>query len=101
MAVGVVPNVRPVVIGAIHFAILGPVLGSFCFPLLGETIPPLAWWVGLLAVTILTVPLVVQGMGGGPWTSTASASGGTLVAMWWSVVLATLVRREGPSRPQT
>ncbi len=87
MAVGAVPNNRAVVIGAIHFTILGPVLASLAVDWLGRPPPTWVWWIGHGCVGALTAPLVVQGLGVGAWTYLASACGGTAVLLWWTLVL--------------
>jgi hypothetical protein len=88
VAVAILPNVRPVAIGAIHFMILGPVVASLAPTVLRRApVPEPAWWLGHGLVALLSVPLVLQGMGAGAWTLTASALGGTGVLAWWAWVL--------------
>lgn len=88
MAAGLLPNVRPVVIGAIHFMVLSPLLGTLARGWLPRSLPEPAWWVLHLLVVLLAGPLVMQGLGGGVWTLTASAAGGVGVALWWGWALA-------------
>lgn len=87
VALGLIPNVRPVVIGAIHFVVLGPIMGTLAPLWLRRPPSELAWWLNYVAVGVLAVPLVVQGMGVGSWTSTVSAIGGSWVLTWWFVVM--------------
>lgn len=87
MAGGALPNARPVVVGAIHFLVLAPVLGSLVPAWLPRPLPEAGWWVGHGMVVLLTAPLVLQGMGGRAWTLTASALGGTGVVTWWGWAL--------------
>lgn len=94
IAVGLLPNTRPVAIGATHFLILGPVLNSLTGPYLGR-VGSTAWALNLVAVALLAGPLVLQGLGAGTWTMTASAVGGSGVVIWW---LAALAFGRGPSR---
>lgn len=92
MAAGLLPNSRPVVIGAIHFMVLSPLLGTLARGWLPRPVPESAWWILHLLVALLAGPLVMQGLGGGVWTLTASAAGGVGVAMWWGWVLITRLR---------
>ncbi|MCA9737793.1 MAG: hypothetical protein R3E98_19395 [Gemmatimonadota bacterium] len=86
MALGVLPDTHPVVIGAIHFLVLGPVLGGLA--LSGRGVPgSRGGWLYLGAVGVLTLPLVLQGLGAGAWTRTVSAWGGTLVLASWTAML--------------
>lgn len=84
MAVGLVPNVRPAVIGALHFLVLAPVLLSLA-PRLWPAFSRLAVTPLLLAVVLLSGPLVLQALGVGAHTLEASALGGLLVLAWWLV----------------
>lgn len=84
MAAGLLPNVRPVVIGAIHFLVLSPVLGSLAAARLPRPLAPGAWWFNHAFVALLAAPLAAQGFGAGAWTMTLSAIGGTGVVLWWS-----------------
>lgn len=84
MSAGLLPNVRPVVIGAIHFLILSPVLGSLAAARLPHPLPQRAWWFNHAFVAMLAAPLAAQGFGAGAWTMTLSAIGGTGVVIWWS-----------------
>jgi len=88
MAVGLVPNVRPVALGAIHFLILGPVLGSLA-PLWLQTPPPTwAWWLGHASWGAMSAALVLQAFVASPATWTVAALGGTATLLWWALVLA-------------
>lgn len=80
MATGWLPNVRPVVLGAIHFAALSVALPSFAGPL-GLPDRHAAWGVHHGAVGLLCVPLVLQAFGAGRWTWDAAALGGSLLAL--------------------
>jgi len=84
MAVGLLPNTRPVALGAIHFLVLGPALGTLVPPLLRRGVPDVAWLAGYGAAAALAIPLVAQGLGAGMWTLDASAVGGSLVVVWWA-----------------
>ncbi len=102
VAVDVLPNVRPVAIGAIHFMILGPVLASLA-PLVLRRAPvsDRAWWIGHGFAALLSVPLVLQGLGSGAWTLSASALGGTGVVGWWGWALLRQgwIRSQAPPPP--
>ncbi len=101
LAVGVVPNVRDVAIGAVHFLVLGPLLPSLATPHLVPAPNARAWWLHLAAVTLLAAPLVWRGVAGGSaWTATASAMGGTAVVAWWVArVLSSASQRRLRTRP--
>lgn len=103
IAVGALPNTRPVAVGAVHFLILGPVLISLCPPRLRERVSDSGWWVYLGGVALLSGPLVLQGLGAGGWTLVTSALGGTGVAAWWLVVGVDWVRapHEAAARPSS
>lgn len=86
MAAGLLPNVRPSVVGALHFLVLGPVLLSL-LPMLWPS-PPRALEVLLLAAAgLVSAPLVAQAVGLFEWTMQASAVGGALVFLGWLGVL--------------
>ena len=87
MGAGWLPNVRPVVIGAIHFLVLGPLLASMAPLWLQRSVPVRAWCVSHLGVVLLAAPLLVQGLGAGPWNLDLSALGGSVVLAWWLVAL--------------
>lgn len=103
MAAGILPNSRPVVIGAIHFMVLSPILGTLARTWLHRRLPEPAWWILHALVALLAGPLVIQGMGGGVWTLSASAAGGVGVVLWWGWALAIQGGRRGlprgPGRP--
>ncbi|MCB9610488.1 MAG: hypothetical protein H6716_28120 [Polyangiaceae bacterium] len=80
MAVGVLPNVRPVVLGAIHFAALSVALPSMAGLLRLNPDSPL-WWLHHGAVVLLCAPLVAQAFAAGAWTWEVSAIGGTGVLL--------------------
>lgn len=86
LAVGLVPNIRPVALGAIHFLILGPVLTSLAPLWLRRAVPSWAWWAGHLTWGILSGALVAQAFVAAPWTWTLAAIGGTGVVLWWAGV---------------
>jgi len=98
LAIGLLPNAHPVVIGAIHFLVLSPILGSLAPAWLQQQPSDAAWWIYHGAVALLAGPLVAQGVGAGPWTAIASAVGGTLVLLWWGTVL--FRQRHGVNRPR-
>jgi len=87
LASGLLPSQRSIVIGAIHFLVLGPVILSLVEPLLRQVVNPWGWWLGLLSVTGLTVPLVWHGLTGEPQALFLSAWGGSGVASWWIILL--------------
>lgn len=84
MALGLVPNLRPSVLGAIHFLVLAPVLLS---------LGPLAFMAGsaraeavlLAAVVLVAAPLVVQAFGLFGGTLALTSAGSVVVAGWWTV----------------
>jgi len=87
MAVGLLPNVRPVALGAIHFLILGPVLASVA-PLWLKAAPPTwAWWLGHACWGTMSAALVLQAFVADPSTWTVAALGGTATLLWWALVL--------------
>lgn len=92
MAIGLLPNVRPIAIGSIHFVVLAPVLGSLAPGWLRTTPPDWAWWLYLVFVGVLSGSLVLQGLGLGPLWLTVSAVGGSLIAAWWITVAVAQVR---------
>ncbi len=101
VAAGALPTTRPVVIGAIHFLVLGPVLGSLAPGWLPRRIPAWSWWLELAGVLLLSLPLVAQGLGAGPWTLDASAIGGSWVLLWWIAACGYAGRRSSPSSART
>ncbi|MEM9070092.1 MAG: hypothetical protein AAGE52_16415 [Myxococcota bacterium] len=88
MALGAVPNVRPVALGATHFLILGPVLATLSLVWLPRTPPAWAWWVGHACWGGMSAALVLQAFTSASWTWAAAAAGGTGTLVWWAVVLA-------------
>ena len=94
IALGWLPNSRPVAIGAIHFLVLSPVLESLLPPRVREAARPWAWLIYHAGVALLAGPLVLQGVGQGAWTMLASAIGGTVVVAWWGVLGAAAYRAD-------
>lgn len=86
-ALGLLPNARPVVIGAIHFTLLSPVLISLVVGWLDDDQPQALYLLYHGCVALLGGPLAAQGVGAGAWTLWASALGGTGVLLWWTVIL--------------
>jgi hypothetical protein len=87
MACDVLPNTRPVALGAIHFLVLGPVLASLSTLWLPRSPPRWAWWLGHAFLSTMSASLVLQAFVPTTWTWTVAALGGTGVLVWWSVVL--------------
>ncbi|MEM9114015.1 MAG: hypothetical protein AAGD10_10695 [Myxococcota bacterium] len=87
MAVGLLPNLRPVALGAIHFLILGPVLGSLAPLWLHWSPPGWLWCLGHASWGTMSVALVLQAFVASPWTWTIAALGGTATLVWWALVL--------------
>lgn len=87
LALGLLPNTRPVALGAIHFLVLGPVLGSLAPVWLRRNPPDGVWWVGHLTWATMAAALVAQGLGAGAWTWTVAAVGGTATLVWWVGVM--------------
>lgn len=83
MAVGLLPNTRPVALGAIHFLILGPILATLAPSWMRR--PPSArmWWLGHGLWGAMSAALVAQAFVAERWTWTAAAIGGTGTALWW------------------
>lgn len=86
MALALIPNVRPAVLGALHFLVLGPVLLSLTRRH-WSLASPFAVTAGFVAIGLLTVPLVLQAFDVTRWTMEVSALGGTLVLAWWFVAV--------------
>jgi len=80
MAMGWLPNTRPVVLGAIHFVALSAAAPALATTL-GWRLGAAGWWVHHAAVGLLCGPLVLQAFGAGAWTWSASALGGTMVLL--------------------
>ncbi len=88
MAIGVLPNIRPVALGAIHFLILGPVMATLA-PLWLRRVPPTwAWWLGHASIGTMAGALVMQAFIADFWTWRLAAAGGTATLLWWCCVLA-------------
>jgi hypothetical protein len=88
LASGLLPAVRDVAVGAVHFLVLGPLLMSLAAPSVAAAAPEKWWWVYLVAVGTLAGPLVWRALGvASPGTAVASAIGGTAVLLWWVVLL--------------
>ncbi|TPV95968.1 MAG: hypothetical protein B7733_07170 [Myxococcales bacterium FL481] len=83
MACGLLPNVRPVALGAIHFLILGPVLASVAPLWLAP--PPAAWrwWIGHGLCGAMAAALGLQAFTANPLTWTVAATAGTGTLLWW------------------
>lgn len=88
MAVGLVPNVHDVGIGAVHFLVLGPLLPSLVAEELQPAPSARGWWIYLGGVALLSGALVWRGMFGGSVMATLSAVGGSWVVLWWTALLA-------------
>lgn len=86
LAAGVLPNTRPVALGATHFLVLGPLLGSAAPLIVARPPSDRAALVGLGCATVLAAPLVAQGFGAAGWTSGVSAVGGAATLVWWGWV---------------
>lgn len=98
MSLGLVPNVRPAVIGSLHLLVLGPVLLSLAH-VAWPTRSARAEAVLLVAVALLSGPLLAQALGVSAWTMQLSALGGTGVVGWWT--WASLRARPGAEEPRT
>ncbi len=96
MAAGLLPNTRPVVIGAIHFTALSVALPSFA-SLAGLPRDGWGWWIHHGAVGLLCAPIVWQAFGGGAWTWTTAAVGGTVVALEALAVVVWFAAKGGAS----
>lgn len=84
MGSGLLPNNRALVLGAIHFLVLSPVLASLAGLWLPRLPSSSAWWLYHGAVALLAAPLLAQGLGHPAATMTLSAVGGTAVLLWWA-----------------
>lgn len=83
MAVELLPNTRPVALGAIHFLILGPILATLAPLWMRRPPPPRMWWLGHGLWGAMSAALVLQAFIADRWTWTAAALGGTGTALWW------------------
>ncbi len=99
MALGLLPNVRSVALGALHFLILGPVLTSVAPLWLKKEPPTWAWWLGHACWGTMSVALIVQAFVSDPLTWTVAALGGTATLLWWALVLV-FSWTHGPTRFQ-
>lgn len=87
LALGLLPNNRSVAIGAIHFVILSVIIGSLAPAWLPRR---LAWWIWVLhhlAVGVLTIAVVLQGLRPPPWAPRLAAVAGATIGLWWLTVL--------------
>lgn len=83
MGTGLLPNVQPVAIGAIHFLILGPVLHSLA-PRVLRRMPSTGMWIfGHLSWGMMSLALVTQAFGVGLPASHSAALGGSLTVLFW------------------
>jgi len=86
LALGLLPNIRPVALGAIHFLVLGPVLAVLMRHVLRRNPPSWAWWLGHGLWGSMSAALVAQAFTAAAWTWTLAAAGGTGTLLWWAVV---------------
>ena len=86
-AVGALPNSRPVALAAIYMAVLGRLLTTAAPLWLRRPLASRWWWLQLLFAGQMSLALVAQSFGAGPWTWTAAAMGGTGVLVFWLVQL--------------
>lgn len=100
MALGALPNTRPVALGAIHFVILGPVLTTLAPLWLKRPPPGLAWWLGHVAWGSMSAALTLQAFVSSAATSTLAAVGGTATLVWWAAVLAAQGLARAPAAPR-
>jgi len=87
MATGLLPNTRPVALGAIHFLILGPVLATLAPLWLKRPPPSWMWWLGHLSWGSMSAALLAQEFVASSWTWTIAAAAGSATALWWLLVL--------------
>ncbi len=87
LAIGLLPNTRPVALGAIHFLILGPVLAGLAPSVLRSPPPAWAWWLGHGLWGTMSGALVAQAFTSHGWTWTVAAIGGTGTVAWWGAVV--------------
>ena len=87
MATGLLPNTRPVALGAIHFLILGPVLATLAPLWLKRPPPSWMWWIGHLSWGSMSAALLAQEFVASSWTWTIAAAAGSATALWWLLVL--------------
>jgi hypothetical protein len=99
MALGLIPNIRPVALGATHFLILGPVLGTLAPLWLPRPPSDRMWWLGHAAWGAMSAGLVFQAWVTAPWTWQLAAAGGTGTVLWWGWVLATQRHPADGDRP--
>ena len=96
MATGLLPNTRPVALGAIHFLILGPVLATLAPLWLKRPPPSWMWWLGHLSWGSMSAALLAQEFVASSWTWTIVAASGLATTLWWLLVLAYPWRDEPP-----
>lgn len=99
MAVGVLPDSRPVALGAIHFLILGPILATLAPLWMRHPPAPWVWWLGHALWGTMSAALVAQAFVADAWTWTVAAAGGTGAALWWVWALARQVTGDPPVNP--
>lgn len=87
LAIGIVPNIRSVALGAIHFLVLGPILGTCASLWLPRPLPAWAWWCGHACWSLMAGSLVAQAYVADAWIWSAAAWGGSLTMLWWVVIL--------------
>lgn len=87
LALGLLPNTRPVALGAVHFLILGPVMAVLAPRALQVDPPAWAWWLGHALWGSMSAALVAQAFVSGAWTWTAAALGGTGTLLWWAAAI--------------
>lgn len=95
LALGLLPNTRPVILGATHFLIFGPVLTTLSPIWLRRPPSAPAWWCGHLAWGSMSGVLALQAFVSSPWTWTVAALGGTATLSWWAVVLLFQLKERG------
>jgi len=87
MALNILPNTRPVALGAIHFLILGPVLATLAPLWFRCPLPEWVWWLGHASWGGMSAALIAQEFITSPWTWKIAAIGGTMTALWWMFAL--------------
>lgn len=96
LALGALPNLRPVALGATHFLILGPVLGTLA-PTWLAPFPTWWWCIGHLSWGGMSAALVAQAFTANSRTWFFAALGGTIAVLWWALTLLhTLLSRKNP-----
>lgn len=87
MAVGILPNAKPIGLGATHFLILGALMPTIAPLWLRRTPPQWAWLIGHALWGSMSAALVLQGYTTDMWTTHIATFGGVLTLAWWGVVL--------------